>query len=248
MARPRGAMSNASRTPDKTDPRAVADVPSSRTEIDAFLSTARAVQPAGGRGRLIFALDATMSRQPTWDRACALQADMFEEAGRIGGLDVKLVYFRGFGECRASKWVGDARRLAELMTRIDCRGGHTQIRKVLSCAIEETRKQKVQALVYVGDCMEENVDELCARAGELGLLGVPAFLFQEGGDRDAEAAFREIARLTKGAYCPFNSASAKELGDLLKAVAAYAAGGRAALAALEKRGGAGARPLIEQMK
>ncbi|PTW61489.1 hypothetical protein C8N35_102199 [Breoghania corrubedonensis] len=226
---------------------------SSRGEIDAFLEQTRALaleQPASaaGRGRLIFALDATMSRQPTWDRACAIQGDMFEVTAAIGGLDVQLVYFRGLGECRASKWAGDAGKLGALMSRIDCRGGHTQIRKVLRHAINETRTRKVQALVYVGDCMEEKADDLCALAGELGLLGVPAFLFQEGAEPAAEATFREIARLTGGAFCRFSTASAKELRELLSAVATYAAGGRAALEDLGKRGDTGARALIGQMR
>ena len=71
---------------------------SSRPEIEAFIERVRALGPAatgGKRGRLVFALDATMSRQPTWDSACALQADMFREAASIGGLDIQLVYFRG---------------------------------------------------------------------------------------------------------------------------------------------------------
>jgi len=87
--------------------------------------------------------------------------------------------------------------------------------------------------------MEENPDALCHRAGELGLLGVPIFLFHEGGDPIAGRTFREIARLSKGAYCAFDSASAQQLRDLLAAVAAYAAGGRPALAAIcKERGGA----------
>ena len=36
--------------------------------------------------RLIFALDATMSRQPTWDTACQLQGQMFSTAGKLGTL------------------------------------------------------------------------------------------------------------------------------------------------------------------
>ncbi|MFL5314003.1 MAG: VWA domain-containing protein, partial [Microvirga sp.] len=103
--------------------------------IDAFVSSARKIGPsatAEARGRLVFALDATMSRQPLWDTACKLQGDMFREAAAIGGLDIQLVYYRGLAECGASAWVSHADRLAELMTRIDCRGGHTQIGKVLS--------------------------------------------------------------------------------------------------------------------
>src|SRR3954468_24101291 len=106
---------------------------SERADIDAFLAQVRPVRPPVGAaqpGRLIFALDATMSRQPTWDTACRLQADMFREAAAIGGLDVQLMYYRGLSECRASLWVSQSERLAELMSRIDCRGGHTQINKI----------------------------------------------------------------------------------------------------------------------
>lgn len=221
---------------------------SSRADIDAFVARAAVAPSTGGRrGRLMFALDATMSRQPTWDRACRIQAEMFQEAGRIGGLDIQLVYFRGFNECRASRWVSDTVRLRDLMTRIDCRGGLTQIRKVLSRAIEETRRERVQAVVYVGDCMEEDVDELCARAGELGLLKVPVFVFQEGQNAAAGAAFAEIARLTGGAHLTFSAEAADELGRLLRAVAVYAAGGRKALADMSARGEEGARLLIGKM-
>jgi hypothetical protein len=224
---------------------------SSRAEIDAFLAQVRSIEratPSGRRGRLIFALDATMSRQPTWDTACKLQADMFLEAQAIGGLDVQLLYFRGMNECRASRWVSEPKALAALMVQIDCRGGHTQIRKVLSHARGETEKAKVQALVYVGDAMEEAIDDLCARAGELGLHGVPAFVFQEGNDPDVEKAFREIARLSRGAYCRFNAGAAHELRELLRAVAAYAAGGMKALGDLSARRNAGAMRLLEQLK
>lgn len=225
-----------------------AEAASSRSEIDAFLTRARTLAPpvAGGqRGRLLFALDATMSRQPTWDTACRLQGEMFREAGAVGGLDVQLVYYRGFDECRSSPWVSQAERLGGLMSRIDCRGGHTQIGKVLRHARAETAKAKVQTLVFIGDAMEEKLDDLCAAAGELGMLGVPALMFQEGHDGVTEKAFREIARLTRGAYCRFDQGAAGTLAELLRAAAIYAAGGRKAL---ERANDRGARKLLEQLK
>ncbi|MGN6570453.1 MAG: VWA domain-containing protein [Pseudolabrys sp.] len=235
-----------------SDDRTKAPAPTAkRAEIDAFLEKVKSLGPAsrtaGGRGRLVFALDATMSRQPTWDAACALQADMFREAAAIGGLDIQLVYFRGLNECRASDWVADSDKLASLMSRIDCRGGHTQIGKVLSHARNEHARKPVQALVFVGDAMEEPIDALCAAAGELGLLGVPVFMFQEGHDPVAENAYREIARLSHGAWCRFDAGAAHELRELLRAVAAYAAGGRKALAALSAKS-AGAHALLAQLK
>ena len=156
-------------------------------DIAAFVEAAKKVPAlaSSGRGRLIFALDATMSRQPTWDLAQALQAKMFDVAADLGGLDVQLVYFRGMDECRASNFVSGGKGLAELMSRIDVRGGSTQIRKVLAHALSEAKRAKVAVLVFVGDAMEENPDRLAALAGNLALLGVKAFMFQEGHDPTA---------------------------------------------------------------
>jgi hypothetical protein len=234
------------RTPATRDrPAAPADT-SSRGEIDAFLNTARSLAPAdAGRGRLIFALDATMSRQPTWDTACRLQAEMFEEARKVGSLDIQLIYYRGFNECRASRWVSDAGALRDLMTGIECRGGNTQIGRILGHARKETGRHKVGALVFIGDAIEEPIDRLAAAAGELGLLGVRAFMFQEGRDPSVERGFREIARLTGGAYAHFDAKAAGQLAQLLRAAAIYAAGGMKALA---KAGGTDTRLLIEQMR
>ncbi len=187
------------------------------------------VKAAGERGRLIFSMDATASREPSWDRACQIQGEMFSETAALGGLDIQLCYYRGYGEFETSPWLSSADALLQRMTSVTCRGGYTQIEKVLNQAIEQTRQQKVQALVFVGDCMEEDVDRLCHLAGELGMLGVPAFLFHEGDEPVAQRAFREIARLTRGAYCSFDASSAAQLRDLLSAVAVYAAGGRKAL-------------------
>src|SRR5262244_2522294 len=158
---------NASSLPDAKN--------STNEDIAAFVARAKAMSPhaAGARGRLIFALDATMSRQPTWDMACGLQADMFREAASLGSLDIRLVYYRGLNECRASGWISDSAHLAKLMSKIDCRGGNTQIGKVLSEARREATSSGVRAIVFVGDAMEEKVDDLCAKAGELGMLKVP---------------------------------------------------------------------------
>jgi hypothetical protein len=208
---------------------------SGASEIDAFVRQARAMTMPGGKGsgRLILALDATMSRQPTWDLACKLQAEMFDAVGKAGSLNVQLVYFRGFGECRASKFVSDTKSLKDLMVRIDCRGGHTQIGKVFSHALKETASEKVNAVVFIGDAMEEDLDALAEKAGNLGLHGVPLFIFQEGHSGAVEKAFKEFARLSKGAWFRFDRNAGATLARLLSAVAVFATGG---LAALESRG------------
>ena len=203
---------------------------------------------ASARPRLIFALDATLSRQPTWDMAQGLQAKMFEVAARHGGLAVQLVYFRGYGECRASRFVPDGKGLAALMARIAVAGGFTQIGKVLGHARREAEATRIGALVFVGDAMEENVDALCAAAGDLALLGVKAFMFHEGGDARTARAFKEVARITGGAYAAFDAHAAERLSVLLGAAAAYAAGGKAALEAYAKRSGGEAALLLGQVK
>jgi hypothetical protein len=223
---------------------------SANRDVADFIEKIKSLTPAapGQRGRLIFAMDATMSRQPTWDMALAIQSDMFEAVKATGGLDVQLVYFRGAGECRTSKWVSDPDALARLMRSVACQGGYTQIGKVLNHAHSETSKHRVNALVYVGDAFEEDIDAVCGRAGELALLGVPVFLFQEGNDAHTAAGYREIARLTKGAHCRFDAGAARQLRDLIRAVAVYASGGRNALLSLASRekGGAAQR-LLEQL-
>jgi hypothetical protein len=225
----------------------VASSPAS-AEVTAFLEAAKSAPvKAATRGKLIFALDATMSRQATWDMAQALQGRMFDVAAKVGGLDVQLVYFRGQDECRASRFVSGGQGLAELMSRIAVHGGLTQIRKVLRHVASEARRERVGALVFVGDAMEEAVDPLVAVAGELALLGVKAFMFQEGDDVGARRAYKEIARVTGGAYGAFDAGSAARLEALLKAAASYAAGGFEALRTLADRTPE-ARALLQQMR
>lgn len=245
------------RTPDRSRSGETPETrsTSSEDEIAAFIDrvqrTPAPAKAAGERGRLIFALDATMSRQPAWDRACRIQGEMFEATREIGGLDVQLVYYRGFGECRAGKWQPDAAGLARLMSGVQCLGGLTQIDKVLRHAEKTAKKAaggpKVGALVFVGDAFEEDIDAVCDRAGRLGLLGVPAFMFQEGRDPAAKRAFREIARLTGGAWAPFDADSADQLKQLLSAVAVYAAGGVRALEDYGRRTGGEARRLADRL-
>jgi len=211
-------------------------------DVNAFLqqvaSTPR-LGPAGNRGRLIFAMDATASREPTWDQAARIQSAMFADTRALGGIEVQLCFYRGFQEFDASGWLGDSDQLLRQMNRVFCAAGLTQIERVLRHAVEEAERGRVAALVFVGDCMEEDPERLEDLAGRLGLLHVPAFLFQEGRDPTAERSFKEIARLSGGAWCPFDANSPHLLRDLLGAVAVYAAGGRQALTHYgEARGGA----------
>jgi len=209
-------------------------------EIAAFLERLKTEHPAvtAGHGRLIFALDATASREPSWDHACRIQGEMFETTAALGGLKLQLVFFRGFNECKASRWVNSAADLHRIMRSVRCAGGETQIERVLEHAIREGEKAPIGALVFIGDCMEERADRLCRLATKLGSLNVPVFVFHEGYDPEAEGCFREIARASNGAYLAFDRTGIARLKELLGAIAVYVTGGHAALEAYgAKKGG-----------
>jgi hypothetical protein len=227
-------------------------LPSTESEIAAFLKKVEALpklpQPAGRRGRLIFALDATQSREPTWDQAAQIQAEMFDAAAALGGLDVQLVHYGGIGGFAASPFVADAASLRARMLAVRCLAGRTQIARVLAHARAAGEVQKVNALVFIGDAVEEEPAELFERAGALALLSLPVFLFHEGSSLEVRRIFERIATLTGGACCRFDPASARQLADLLGGVAAYAAGGRAALTHYAEQKGGELLRLTAQLK
>jgi hypothetical protein len=225
-------------------PNEPASLPSSRRDVDAFLAQRRQERQAGHSetGRLIIAFDATASRGFTWQLACELQAEMLAEAGRVGGLKLQIVCFRGNREWEQSEWTSDAEALAAWMRRIECHTGYTQIARVLMHARDEHLKAKVSALVYAGDACEEEPAVLYGLARDLGMR---AFLFHEGEDPEVEKVFQEIAGRTNGAYCRFDAGAADQLRDLLRAVAAYAVGGKQALL---QSSSAGAVKLLQELK
>jgi hypothetical protein len=199
-------------------------------------------------GRLIFAMDATASRAATWDMACQLQGDMFAKSSAVGSLELQLVFFRGYNECKSTRWLSNPMDLLRLMSNVTCLAGQTQIERVFKHAIAEARSGEVDALIYVGDCMEEKLDVLGALAGELKIHGVPVFIFQEGHNHIASGAFRQLASLSGGAHCTLDHNSPAQLGQLLNAAAVYAAGGRGALDEHAKLTGGMADKLLKQLK
>ena len=219
---------------------------STDNQVAQFLAQARRLpaRHTGVRGRLIFALDATASRQATWDQACEIQGEMFAATMNLGGLYVQLLAYCGFKEFLANQWVADAESLYTQMSRVCCAGGLTQIARVLHHAVEESRRHTIKALVFIGDSVEETPRELYELAGQLRVLGIKVFCFQEGDEPTATLVMREIARLSGGAYCSFDQNSAQQLRDLLAAVAVYAAGGRYGLRQLPN---SSSRRLLEQL-
>ncbi len=201
------------------------------TSVDQFLSEVSDARVPSVRSthRLLFGIDATASRQPTWDLACELHAELFAEAARLGNIAIQLCYYRGSNEFVASQWATTSSQLREQMISVACRGGRTQVRRLLEHALQEAIQHPVRALVFIGDCFEEDAAEVLRFVGQLAIRALPVFIFQEGSDKTATRVFRSIAQLTNGAHVPFDASSPEQLKHLLGAIAQYATGGRSAL-------------------
>ena len=221
------------------------NLPTGHTQrVSDFLSKVQASQ----RGRIAFVIDATGSRERTWDAATQVQGEMFSEAANLGGLEMQVTYFGGLNNVASSFWTSDARELQHFMGRVRCDTGHTKYARALAHVRDEHRRQPINAVIAVGDMLEEEPRTLYdAVAG----LGVPLFAFQEGSNSEQpevaqlREAFQEMARLTKGAYHGFDAGSIAQLRELLRAVAVFATGGLTALADLRTDS---ARKLLGQLK
>ena len=226
------------------------DKKSSNQDIQAFIGKVKNVPmvTGKGKGRLIFAMDATASREHCWDMASEQHAAMFVEADKVSALSVQLCYYRGMGEFKALPWIRGADEIKQALLSVRCLAGQTQIAKVLMHALSETRTSKVNALVFVGDCVEENEDSLLGLAVKLGILNLPLFIFQEGKNLKVGNIFSQLASLSGGAHCQFDQGSARQLGQLLAAVAVYAAGGRSALKSNLLSKDESVRRLLQQLK
>lgn len=217
-----------------------------RTDVTAFLGKARAIRSISMRQpRLLFALDATASREPSWARARALHRELFTAAAEGTSVSIQLCYYRGLGEFKSSPWLTTATELLAHMDAVKCLGGATQIGRLLRHYLDAgTPATPVRGLVFVGDALEESMAELEQLAGQCRLKRQPIFLFQEGSDPLVAASFKQLARISGGAYAAFDQNSAERLRELLGAVVRYASGGRKALTS---SGLEGDKILLEQL-
>ena len=216
---------------------------SSPAELAAFSKQISALQTSTD-GRLLFVLDATASRQPTWDLAMGLQHDMFAALAQGTELKIKLGFYRGHQEFKLGPWISEAPALHRLMSKVSCVAGRTQIVRVLNKALAEHHSTPLSAVVFIGDSVEEPVAELEVLAGQMRLHGLPGFFFYEGDDFGATATFKNLAKLSGGAAARFDPSAPDTLLGLLQAAARYATGGLDALKALPNT----PPVLLEQLK
>ena len=219
--RPGGPLAAAGRSSvvDALRPRAAGvPAPAPRRVSLAQASAAPARLP-----RLVFALDATASRERAWAAARQVTDSLFGAAP--GGIEVALAVHGGGRMTAFGGFHRDVGALRDEAAGISCEPGPT---RMLDIVRESLRRPGVRAMVYIGDCFEEDESAALALAGSLRLRGTKLVVLQDesSGTTSALRVFRAMAGRTGGIVLPFDAGSLDPLRDALGAVASYVAGGR----------------------
>ena len=181
-----------------------------------------------GRPRMVFGIDATASREHAWDTARTVTDSLFSAAP--GGIEVALA---AHGGNRLSLFTGfhtDVAPLRRAAAAITCEKGMTRL---LDMAEATLQHPGVRALVYVGDCFEEDPLRAMVLADRMRLRGIRLVVLHDLSSAAREDAhfFAVMAARTGGLVLPFDAASLDALRDVLASLAAYVAGGTALLRA-----------------
>ena len=176
-----------------------------------------------GRPRLIFAVDATASREPAW--AAARQVTDALVKALPGALDVALAVHGGSRVHTFTAFTNNANTLRDRAAGVACRGGTTRLLPILAASLKHPA---VRVVVYIGDVFEESVIQGQRLADAMGAQGTKLIVLHDTADpgarRDAEV-FWDLAKRTGGCVLPFDASASGRLRDLLSAVAVYAVGG-----------------------
>jgi len=204
-----------------------------------------AVEPrvAGKRGKLLFAIDATASREPAWEAAKQLTDSFFDAVP--GMIDIGLAAYGGNRVHTFTPYVADARRLRRLASGISCRAGYTQLLPILRRVVETG---DVGVVLYITDAFEEDATTAARLAEMLKAKGTRVIVLFDGwSDSEARAVFEDLAARTGGAVLPFEASAIERLKGLIAAAAVLAVGGEVLLAA-KSNSLPGATLLLEYLK
>src|SRR5580658_5305311 len=178
---------------------------------------------APSRPRLVFAVDATASREPAW-KAARQVTDALVKA-LPGELDVALAVHGGSRVHTFTAFTNDAATLRDRAAGVSCEAGLTRLLPILSASLKQP---SVRVIVYIGDVFEENLSHGRNLADSLGQRGTKLIVLHDTADpsarRDAEL-FWDLAKRTGGCVLPFDASAPGRLRDILSAVAVYAVGG-----------------------
>jgi len=179
-----------------------------------------------------FLIDATGSREQTWELAQTIQAKMFQAVSGLKAVSLRLVYF-GNNRLTALGWDNNPNSVAKHMAAVRCRTGLTQIIEGLQSFIDERPDGKAAAIILIGDCFEESSSQAERAAILLKEKGIKVFSFVEGYDPTAQSVFRRISEITGGKFARFGSNM--PLSDLCEGVVLLASGGEKALGRLKNK-------------
>jgi hypothetical protein len=180
--------------------------------------------------RIGFLVDATASRENTWEQAQTIQAKMFRSASGLRALKLRLVYFGG-NRLTKLNWNDNARNIAAHMAEVRCHSGLTQIIPGLQAFIDEKPENRADAIILIGDCFEEDAATAAKTAALLKAKGIKVFSFIEGEDWTAHSVFKTLATVTGGKFAKFGNEL--PLDDLCEGVALMTSGGEKALTRLK---------------
>jgi hypothetical protein len=206
-----------------------------RTATSAITAAATALLPARtqseppgemntpSRPRLVFAVDATASREPAWAAARQVTDALFKALP--GELDVALAVHGGSHVHTFTAFTTNANTLRDHAAGVSCRAGLTRLLPILSTSLKQ---RAVRVVIYIGDVFEESVLHGRRLADSMGAQGTKLIVLHDTADpaarRDAEV-FWDLAKRTGGCVLPFDATAPSRLRDLLSAVAVYAVGG-----------------------
>ncbi len=181
------------------------------------------------RPRLVFAVDATASREPAW--AAARQVTDALVQALPGELDVALAVHGGSRVHTFTGFTSDARTLRDRAAGVTCQAGSTRLLPILSASLKQPA---VRVVVYIGDVLEESLAHGRPLADQMGAQGIKLFVLHDTADRSAQRyaeVFWDLAKRTGGCVLPFDPSAPGRLRDLLSAMAVYAVGGEKLLRA-----------------
>ena len=215
--------------PDAPPPAAQGLLDRIRTALQALLpgGVADAPDEAPTRPRLVFAFDATASREPAW--ATARQVTDALVKALPGELDVALAVHGGSTLHTFTEFTADARTLRDRAAGIGCIAGFTRMLPILARSL---KRPGVRVVVYIGDVFEESLGRGRNLADAMGRRGMKLIVLHDTSDAAARGhaeIFLDLARRTGGCVLPFDASAPAKLRELLAAVAVFAVGGRALL-------------------
>lgn len=195
--------------------------------------------PAARRPRLVFAVDATASREAAWASAKKITDRMF---GVIpNALDVALAVHGGDDLHTFTTFSADVDAFRKQAAAVDCESGVTRLCDIMARTLDAGG---VRVMSYIGDAFEEDADEALKLADRFRLRGIQAVMLSDGAEGKPLEVFRQIAERTGGAVLDFRAGDAALMGELLAGVATLAIGGRRLL---EAQHTAGARLLLTHL-